>query len=349
MQDRLPSSTTSVTPSPVPQFSVPKESVPQKFRAHPTSTQMEHQPRPAPGMERLRGSRNSNWRQEKKAVKALQRNGLHQRRDQNLFSSYAHDPNDMESILTSSATKSLSPHPSASEKSVIPPHTYASLKQASASKTRSFSRVSSGRKERGRTRNFPKMPDPRDLLRMKAREQEAYAGQYRQPLPTPRQRYVDNNGFYEPPNESIFPEGHDMRGVPLDPFFNASGPPGFYESYPNNTNPWNSGGFVSQSQQMYSQDATDFGYGQPSPNDFLYAPHPSSAFDPVASQPQFPQMDESGYAYDQASQRMFSAPQIMQNQGYLSAQLEQPMEALQGFVQSGPNEEDDALFQAAFG
>ena len=299
----------------------------------------------------------------------LQQNALHQKRDKNLFSSYAHDPNDMESILTSSATKSLSPHPSTSDESVIPPHTYASLKQASASKTRSFSRVSSGRKGRVRggkgrgTRNFPKMPDPRDLLHMKAREQEAYAGQYRQP-PPPRQQYVDNNGFYEPPNESIFPDGHDMRGGPFG--YEYNGPPGFYELHqppppPHDANRWNSSGLVSQSQQMYSQDAVDFGYdAQPIPNGFqesfyashrpsafdpVTAPHRTSDFDPVSSQPQFSQMDDFGYdAYDnsfyQSEHQGFSSDQFMQPP---------PMEAPRGFVQAGPNEEDDDLFQAAFG
>lgn len=352
-QAREPSSTTSVTPSPVPQFSVSNDPAPQHFRAQPTRTQKAHRPRPAPlgddGTERLRGNRNSKWRTETRAQSTLQRNALHQKKDRSLFSSYAYDPNDMESVLTSSATKSLSPYPSASEESVLPPHTFAPLSnRASASKTRSFG--SSGRKGRARggkgrrTRNFPSVP-PQELLSMKAREQEAYAGLYRQsppPPPPPRQQYADSNDFYEPPsNESIFPNGHDMRGQ----FgYEYAGPPGYYEPHPNNAHGWTSGGLVSQSQQMYeySQDGPEFGYDQPNPNYFLHA---SSAFDPVTSQPRFSQMDEVGYAYDnnfyqpemnhQASQRGFPNVQSQQVQ--------------QGFQPPGPNQEQDDLFQAAFG
>lgn len=230
----------------------------------------------------------------------------------------------------------------------------------------------------------------RDLLTMKAMEQEEYlqydqGDQYsaqarsqanpRMVVPRNKEHNVSEANFrlggsYEPSaSESIFPEGHPMRGDHR----------GFMQNsvYANSCDPWNSNGLVTQSQQRsfrhYMNDASsqlDYGHVHHAEEDI------NESYEDLYSQPllsfqqhAFPEQRLYGGAglwrshsnarqdsplqdqmFEEAFGQAYGAPQSMpmmrhdvNPSSYFTSQpfMSVPNEAV-------PDEEEDALFAAAF-
>jgi len=389
----MPSGAQSVTPSPLPppRASIQNHPPAAAFPACPTNEE-NHPPVIANGNgpRHLRGNRNSNWRQEKQSQWAFQQSAF-RKNAENPFSDFSYDPNDMESSLSVSAKKSTSPMPHDDSASVLPAHTYSAMKHASATKAtpRSFKASgpygTSGRKTgntRGRrTRMFPKMAD-RDLLCMKAMEQEAYEAESTGTMyhAQPRQQYNSNMisqhdeqlvpeanfpachayaSTYEP-SVSIFPPRHSMSGGHHSFAGNSL--------YTEPVHTWgNNDGTVIQSQPAFSQfEATSqMNYGQPYSDGRGFYAHLSSAFEPLSQQNQgyhkantWSQADSLENMQQQGPQPMmpacaFGAPPMTYHaypgSDFMSQpQMDDPRTYYEEAVSAEDNEED-ALFSAAFG
>lgn len=290
---------TSVTPLPPPPSAyVKKDASTSAFHSQP-NFQENHPPvRPSAPVahQRLRGQRNSNWQHEKKSQKILQACAF-RRNKENPFSSLAfskHDPNSAEELLSASAEKVKSPMP---EESIIPGPTLSEMKKSSTT-PRSFKAGAnygtSGRKGRSggttgrgrRHRTFqPPHLDNRDLLQMKAMEQQAYEQESGCVYQPPRRQQFNPNESsfagnsyrtYED-GSSIFPSGHPFAG----------GHRGYTETSVYGADPrieWNEqhdAGMVTQSQYGYSQFMDE----------------------PTSQMPYEPQVDHNGGGYGLYSQQ----------------------------------------------
>ena len=180
---------TAVTPSPLPSSAIATNG------SRNTVSQQAVAPRPKALSEnaevkRPSGPQQSSWKVEKRAQKTLQQSAF-RREKNNLFSLYSYDPNDIESNLqaTSSRTTEQRRREDSSAESIIPPNALsASSRQTSARAVffsgrkgafRSGGRKGAGRSGEGRGRRRRTYPGPRmphqDLLGMKATEQQAKA------------------------------------------------------------------------------------------------------------------------------------------------------------------------------
>jgi hypothetical protein len=218
--------TTAVTPSPLP----PQASVPARDRniVREQLVGKENRPSQLPtnaGAINLHGPQKSAWNQEKRTQKTLQQSAFRRKKD-NPFSLYSYDPNDIESNLQATSSKSAEQE-NGSSASIIPPHALSSLKLAPGVQRIPRAGFSSARKSTfgagvrrsgegsgRRRRTFPgaRMPD-QELLRMKAMEQQAYAdaapGRFH---PTQARRHNDMR--FGPRSEEQFgPEGTFPPGL----------------------------------------------------------------------------------------------------------------------------------------